>query len=81
MRAELMLCLLLGAGPAGAAQDASAAGEAAPSPALLEFLGGLVELEGELLGPLDLEVPSEAAPDADGEPRGEGAGRTIEEEP
>lgn len=49
MRAEGLVVLLLAAAPAADAE------EALPSAAFLEFLGELVEVEGELVGPQDLE--------------------------
>lgn len=81
MRAEVMLLLALGAAPALAAQDASLSGAGSPSPAFLEFLGGLVELEGELLGPQDLEAPSEPDADGAGEGRDGAAARPEEDQP
>ncbi|MEE4301740.1 MAG: hypothetical protein V2J24_20045 [Pseudomonadales bacterium] len=73
MRAELATLLMLAATPAGGVEDLEGG---LPSAAFLEFLGGLVEVEGELLGPQDLDVlpavlnapgehePADAAADA-----------------
>lgn len=53
MRAELAALLMLAAAPAVGVEELE---EGLPSAAFLEFLGGLVEVDGELLGPLDLDA-------------------------
>lgn len=77
MRAEAALLLALGAGPALAA----GAEEALPSAAFLEFLGALVEVEGELLGPQDLEALPELEDEAEGAVQAADAERMEEGEP
>lgn len=53
MRAELTMLLMLAATSAGGVEEFEGR---PPSAAFLEFLGGLVEVEGELLGPQDLDA-------------------------
>ena len=61
-----MLLAAICAVPA-AASDAEAGEEVQPSVEFLEFLGALVEVEEELLGPLDLDALPEFEGDLPGD--------------